>query len=86
MGIDTPEKDGVCELERIRAKQATEFLRNYLYGVKKAFFYNIKWDKYGGRINANMIVNGVDINQLLVSQGHAIYYDGKAKKHDWCRE
>ena len=30
------------------------------------------WDKYGGRFDAVVMLNGVNVNDLMVSSGHAV--------------
>jgi endonuclease YncB( thermonuclease family) len=83
-GIDTPEKSW-------RAKSANEALlgevaRNFTYKLitdaKHVEFDVIKWDKYGGRIDATVRADGVDVAQALLEKGLAKEYDG-GKKPSW---
>jgi endonuclease YncB( thermonuclease family) len=43
----------------------------------------VEWDKYGGRILGNVIVNGKDVSAILISEGLGRKYNGEAKK-SWC--
>ena len=83
-GIDTPEKDpkAQCEKENALGQKATNFTTD-LVGNKELLLSDIKWDKYGGRIVANVKVEGVDIAQELLKRGLARVYNGEKKK-SWC--
>lgn len=37
-------------------------------------------DKYGGRIDGVIYMNGQNINELMISEGHAVRWDGKGPK------
>lgn len=84
-GIDTPEKraDSLCEREK--ARYATEFLSNILKQGSIVKISNIAWDKYGGRILADVSLNDQDIASLMVKNGHAIKYNGEKKTYIWCK-
>lgn len=83
-GIDTPEKggDAQCEKENALGQKATKFTTD-LVGNKELLLSDIKWDKYGGRIVANVKVEGVDIAEELLKKGLARVYNGEKKK-SWC--
>ena len=83
-GIDTPEKGSKakCDKENALGQQATKFTTD-LVGNKELLLSDIKWDKYGGRIVANVKVGGVDIAQELLKKGLARVYNGEKKK-SWC--
>jgi len=83
-GIDTPEKGSraKCKKENELALQATRFTTD-LVGNKELLLTAIKWDKYGGRLIANVKVGGVDIAQELLKKGLARVYGGEKKK-SWC--
>jgi endonuclease YncB( thermonuclease family) len=88
-GIDTPEKGSKakCDKERALAEKATKFV-NELIGVmgqNELLLSKIRWDKYGGRIDAFVKVNGVDIGKALITRGLAVEYDGKKKTKNWCK-
>tara|TARA_R110000868_G_scaffold409264_1_gene694459 strand:- start:798 stop:1214 length:417 start_codon:yes stop_codon:yes gene_type:complete len=83
-GIDTPEKAprAKCDKENILGQQATVFT-TYLIGNKELLLSEVKNDRYGGRIVANVKVGGVDIAQELLKKGLARVYNGEKKK-SWC--
>ena len=83
-GIDTPEKGSKakCDKENALGQQATKFTTN-LVGNKELLLSDVKWDKYGGRIVANVKVGGIDIAEELVKKGLARVYNGEKKK-SWC--
>ncbi len=83
-GIDTPEKGSKakCDKENVLGQQATKFT-NDLVGNKELLLSEVKNDKYGGRIVANVKVGGVDIAQELLKKGLARVYN-REKKKSWC--
>lgn len=83
-GIDTPEKGSKakCDKENALGQQATKFTTD-LVGNKELLLSEVKNDKYGGRIVANVKVGGVDIAQELLKKGLARVYNGEKKK-SWC--
>ena len=83
-GIDTPEKTprAKCDKENALGQQATKFTTD-LVGNKELLLSEVKNDKYGGRIVANVKVGGVDIAQELLKKGLARVYNGEKKK-SWC--
>jgi endonuclease YncB( thermonuclease family) len=87
-GIDTPEKGkkAKCDKEKALAEKATKFV-NELIGVmgqNELLLSKVRWDAYGGRIDAFVKVNGVDIGKALLVRGLAVEYDGNKKTKDWC--
>ena len=83
-GIDTPEKGSKakCDKENALGQQASKYTTE-LVGNKELLLSEVKNDKYGGRIVANVKVGGVDIAQELLKKGLARVYNGKKKK-SWC--
>lgn len=84
-GIDTPEKKpkAKCEKEAKLAEKASKFTKNFIGDNKTASFTQIKWDKYGGRILANVDVNGKSLKDELIKNELARSYNG-GKKQSWC--
>ena len=83
--IDTPEKKGraKCTQEAELAEAATAETRRLLEG-KPVLLYNIKYEKYGGRLLADIVTqDGVNAAQNLTAKGYAAPYDG-GKKQSWC--
>lgn len=85
LGIDTPEKGSraKCDKEAKLAEKASKFTKQFIGKNKTASFRNIKWDKYGGRLLADVEINGKNLAGELVKNNYARSYDGK-KKGSWC--
>ena len=88
-GIDAPERGSKakCEKEKIKAEEAQKFV-NELVGVigeKELLLSEVKNDRYGGRIVANVKVGGVDIAKALLNRGLAVPYTGEGQKPNWCK-
>lgn len=83
--IDTPEKGSraKCEREAKLAEKASKFTKQFIGKNKTATFKNIQWDKYGGRLLADVEINGKSLAGELVKNNYARSYDGK-KKGSWC--
>lgn len=82
-GIDTPEKNGKCEREKMLAKKAKTVVANALAGARKIVLADVARDKYF-RINARVLADDVDIDAMLIERGLAVPYDGGTKTHNWC--
>lgn len=85
LGVDTPEKAprAKCAVEEEKAKAASAFTKEQ---VEKATVkqINIKeWDKYGGRVLGDVVLDGKSLKDLLIQNGHARAYDGGTKQ-SWC--
>jgi micrococcal nuclease len=84
-GIDTPEKKGraKCPEEAARAEDATAEMRRLLEG-KAVTLHNIKYEKYGGRLLADIVTpEGVDARAHMIAQRLAVPYGGGTKS-SWC--
>jgi endonuclease YncB( thermonuclease family) len=84
-GIDTPEKGHLakCDKERELSAKATEFTKAFIKNGKNILVKLIGWDKYGGRVLGDIIVDGNSLSANLLSNGYAREYDGGTKK-GWC--
>lgn len=85
LGVDTPEKAprAKCEQEAAKALLASAFTRNFIKSGK-VVEVNIKsWDKYGGRILGDIVVDGKSLKDQLILRGHARVYNGGTKT-SWC--
>jgi endonuclease YncB( thermonuclease family) len=89
LGVDTPETGGraKCAKEAKLGEQASAFTKSQITDAvtnkKPITFSEIKWDKYGGRVNARVNINGEDLTDLLIKKGLAKPYRGE-KKQSWC--
>lgn len=84
-GVDTPEKGhrAQCPQEDQRAQLASKFTTQALQSHPKHQVIIYGWDKFGGRILGDILVNGQSIRQGLITNGHAREYYGDAKQ-SWC--
>lgn len=84
-GVDTPEKGRLakCDKERMLAERATNFTRRVVAGANKHQIIIIGWDKYGGRVIGDVLLNGISLKNLLLEARYAMPYDG-GKKASWC--
>lgn len=85
-GVDTPEKGrrAQCPQEAARAQAATEFAHRVIAGSRTVRPLVTDWDKYGGRILGDVLLdNNVTLRMLLIQNGFAREYFGEAKL-SWC--
>ena len=84
-GVDTPEKGfrAQCDSENQRGQAATEFTKNAVKSTKKHQVTLYGWDKFGGRVLGDMILDGVSLRAELIRNGFAREYYGDAKQ-SWC--
>ncbi len=84
-GVDTPEKGfrAKCPSEDQRGQAATAFTKNAVASTQKHQVILYGWDKFGGRVLGDMILNGVSLRAELIKNGFAREYYGEAKT-SWC--
>lgn len=82
-GIDAPEIRGRCAQEEQLALQARDRVRELLEQAQQIDLVDMERDKYF-RVVAKVNVDGRDLSQLLLEEGHAVIYDGGTKSKDWC--
>ena len=84
-GVDTPEKGhrAQCPSEDARGQAASEFTKKAVAGTKKHQVILYSWDKFGGRVLGDMILDGVSLRSELIRNGFAREYYGDAKQ-SWC--
>ena len=84
-GVDTPEKGfrAKCPSEDARGQAATAFTKELVTVAKKRQIVLYDWDKYGGRVLGDVILDGYSLRTLLISKGFAREYYGEAKQ-SWC--
>jgi endonuclease YncB( thermonuclease family) len=89
-GVDTPEKGhrAQCPQEAQRGEAASAFTKNAIAtaaaqgGKFQATLYG--WDKFGGRVLGDILVNGQSLRAALIANGFAREYYGEAKQ-SWCQ-
>jgi endonuclease YncB( thermonuclease family) len=88
-GIDTPERGSraKCNKEKALAEKATKLVNDIIgaMGQNELLLSKVKWDKFGGRVDAFVKVNGVDIGKALLIRGLAVENNGEKKTKDWCK-
>ena len=84
-GVDTPEKGfrAACPSEAQRGEAATAFTKHAIAASTTRQITLIDWDKYGGRVLGDVILNGQSLRVMLIQNGFAREYYGEAKT-SWC--
>lgn len=84
-GVDTPEKGyrAKCEHEANLGEMATAFTKQRIAQSTKRQIFLIGWDKFGGRVLGDIILDGRSLRQMLIQEGLAREYYGE-KKQSWC--
>ena len=80
-GIDTPEIKGKCPAEKAAALAAKARLAELLNGPVQ--LSHVDPDKYAGRVDADVTVNGQSVAAVLIAEGLARPYTGGARQ-GWC--
>lgn len=85
-GVDTPEKGGraQCKAENDKSLQAMYFTQQEISSAKNIKIELTKWDKYGGRVLGDLVLDGKPLSAKLLQAGYAREYRGEKKK-SWCR-
>ena len=88
-GVDTPEKGfrAQCPSEAQRGEAASAFTKNAINsaaaGGGKFQVTMYGWDKFGGRVLGDILINGQSLRAALITNGFAREYYGDAKQ-SWC--
>jgi len=82
MGMDTPERKGLCESEKKQAALAQIQLEVMLRSARRIELVNVKTEKYG-RLLGGLMIDGQDVVEDMVLSGMARPYNGGARK-GWC--
>lgn len=85
-GVDTPEKGhrAQCPSEAQRGEMATAFTKQQVANAKKKQVVLMNWDKFGGRVLGDVLLDGQSLRQMLINNGFAREYYGEAKQ-SWCK-
>ena len=91
-GVDAPEMNGACDLERAAARAARAFLGDRIAGAADAepagarvVLHQVRWGKFAGRVLARVTTPaGADLAAALLVAGHARAYAG-GRRPGWCR-
>ena len=84
-GVDTPEKGhrAQCASENERAMVATEYTKKAVAAARTVQVTLYRWDKFGGRVLGDILLDGRSHRAELISRGFAREYYGDAKQ-SWC--
>jgi len=84
-GVDTPEKGwrAECPAEAKWGEQASQFTKDQLNNAKKIQVAIYKWDKFGGRVLGDIVIDGKSLRAMLIKNDFAREYYGD-KKESWC--
>ena len=85
-GVDTPEKGhrAQCPQEDQRAQLASKWTSQLIAQGGKIQVTLYAWDKFGGRVLGDILVNGQSVRAGLIQNGLAREYYGDAKQ-SWCQ-
>ena len=81
-GVDAPELKARCTDERKMALAARDFLARRLEGAAVKLT-RVVYDKYGGRVRADVEDGNGDIGRALLAAGLARPYHGE-RREPWC--
>jgi micrococcal nuclease len=84
-GVDTPEKSfrAKCEKEAAMGAEASQFTKDLVANAKTTQISIYQWDKFGGRVLGDVLIDGQSLTKMLLDKGYAREYYGDAKK-SWC--
>lgn len=84
-GVDTPEKGfrAKCPSEDAKGQAASVFTKKLIADAKKKQWVLYDWDKYGGRVLGDIVLDGKSLREQLIANGYARTYFGDAKQ-SWC--
>jgi micrococcal nuclease len=84
-GVDTPEKSfrAKCEKEAAMGAEASKFTKDLVANAKTTQISIYQWDKFGGRVLGDVLIDGQSLTKLLIDKGYAREYYGDAKE-SWC--
>jgi endonuclease YncB( thermonuclease family) len=84
-GVDTPEKGwrGKCDKEKAAGDAASAFTKNAIKNSTQHQIVLYGWDKFGGRVLGDILLDGESLRAMLIANGFAREYYGEAKQ-SWC--
>ena len=85
--VDTPEKGGraKCDSERQAGQAATAFTEQAVADASMIVVRDPEWGKWGGRVVADLVLDGRSLSSSLIATGHGRAYDG-GKRGSWCTQ
>ena len=88
-GVDTPEKGfrAQCPNEAQRGEAASAFTKKAIESAAAGGKFQVTmygWDKFGGRVLGDILINGKSLRTALIANGFAREYYGETKQ-SWCQ-
>lgn len=85
-GVDTPEKGrrAQCPKEAQMGEMASQYTKQLVQNGQRFQVVLYGWDKFGGRVLGDIVVNGQSVRAGLIANGLAREYYGEAKQ-SWCQ-
>lgn len=84
LGFDTPEIRGKCASERIGARVAYARLQILIWQAARVELAPINVRDRYGRGLAHLLIDGRDVDRIMIGRGLARPYSGGRRKR-WCR-
>lgn len=84
-GVDTPEKGGraKCDAEKRAGRAATAFTEAAIADADSVIVRDPAWGKWGGRVVADLVLDGRSLATALIEARLGAAYDGR-KRPGWC--
>ena len=84
-GVDTPEKGGRAksDSERQAGQAATAFTEAAIADAEHVMVRDPRWGKYGGRVVADLMLDGRSLAEVLIAAGHGRAHEG-GRRGSWC--
>lgn len=88
IGVNAPEtRQAKCAKERQLGEAAKIYLRDRFANATRVKIEYVRWDKYGGRVDGRINLDGADLSDDLVKAGFAVPYGGGRRDLTyWCRQ
>lgn len=85
-GVDTPEKGwrAQCPAEAAMGEKASSWTKDLVKSGKQFQVILYGWDKFGGRVLGDILVDGKSVRSGLIAAGLAREYYGD-RKESWCK-
>ena len=84
-GVDTPEKGSraKCPSERQAGQAATAFTAAAIGEAQLILVRDPEWGKWGGRVVADLMLDGSSLSEELIAAGNGRPYSG-GRRGSWC--
>ncbi len=87
-GFDTPETkrpQAKCQAEIEAGRRAARRLEEMIASASRVELTRVTWrrDRWGRWIS-RLDLDGEDVAQRMIAEGHAVPYSGRGPRHDWC--